>query len=710
MCVMCAAELPTDCCLVPDGQDTVVNADIFEEIDATSSWEFGETNYTLTPGDTFYGHLWVGDVDAFNVDLEVGMTYIATLDASSVEDNDIEDTVLLLVSETGTILEVADDIDTAGGNYYSQLEFSVEVSGTYKLVATSFNTYYNTNFAPDWGYYQLGLESFAPEALRHYSVSEIADYLTYGGWGNVTYKWNIRAGDTLGVDISGLTAEGQTLALTAMQAWTMVTGIQFSTDGAAQISFVDHNAGAYASFSTTNGFITTATVNVSTDWLVSYGTALNSYSFQTYIHEIGHALGLSHGGDYNGSATYGVDNHYLNDSWQLSVMSYFDQLENSNVNGSRAFVVTPQQADIVAAHMLYGASNNLRMDDTTYGDNSTVGGYYDQLGSLDDVTFTLLDNGGTDTIDFRSFAGAQRFDLTPGSFSSVRGESNNLAIAANTVIENLVSGDGDDLIYGNTIGNHISARGGDDMIYSGAGDDTVLGGEGDDRLVGEAGNDTLHGGIGNDILKGRLGNNTLHGEDGDDRLRGADDGNDQLYGGTGSDILAGLNGADRLEGEDGHDFLYGGRGNDIVIGAEGDDVVRGNRNDDLLSGGAGSDRVFGGGGNDTLDGGAGRDFLLGENGNDSLDGGAGNDNLTGGVGADVFVFAGAGYGYDRILDFETGIDLIAFGESSGFGSFAEVLSLASDISAGARLDFGSGDVLLIEGLTVAELVAGDFVL
>lgn len=710
MCVICAAEVPAYRCLTSGSaaSDASASAEIFETIDVTSSWDFGETNYTLIPGDTFFGYLHVSDIDAFSVDLVAGTSYIATLTASSVEQNDIEDTVLLLVNETGTILQIADDIDTAGGNYYSELTFSVPETGTYKLVATSFNTYYHTSFAPDWGYYQLSLDTQAPPVIRDWTLPEIAGHLTFDGWGGASYRWSAGPGSTITVNVSGLTAEGQALALAALDAWSAVSGLNFETASSAQITFTDHNAGAYASFSAAGGFITTATVNVSTSWLATYGTALNGYGFQTYLHEVGHALGLAHGGFYDGSASYGVDNHYLNDSWQLSVMSYFDQVENSTVNASRAYVVTPQLADIAAIQLLYGAPGNLRTADTVYGVNSNVGGVYDQIGTLRDISFTILDNGGTDTLDFSDYAGAQTLRMNAGSFSSVSGESNNMAIAAGTIIENAITGAGNDLIYGNAVANEIRAGGGDDMVYSGDGDDIVYGGDGADRLVGEAGDDTLYGGAGDDILKGRFGDNLIYGEDGNDRLFGSDGGDDRLFAGAESDTLYGLDGNDRLEGGDGDDFLYGGRGNDIVIGGTGDDVLRGNRNDDILSGSEGTDRLYGGGGNDSLFGGLGRDFLVGENGDDMLDGGEGDDNLTGGAGMDVFVFGGVGYGYDRILDFEIGVDKISFGETSPLADFSEVLAIASDIASGAKLTFGPGDVLLIMDLTVSELAEDDF--
>ncbi len=155
--------------------------------------------------------------------------------------------------------------------------------------------------------------------------------------------------------------------------------------------------------------------------------------------------------------------------------------------------------------------------------------------------------------------------------------------------------------------------------------------------------------------------------------------------------------------------MYGGRDNDIMTGGVGDDTMRGNLNNDTLSGGNGTDKLYGGGNNDALNGDAARDFLLGENGNDILDGGTGDDNLTGGAGIDTFIYRDAGYGYDRVLDFEVGTDRIDLTDFN-LTSFSDVTALAVDISAGLRITFSSGNVLLLEGVTEAQISAGDFLL
>src|SRR5206468_647479 len=131
-----------------------------------------------------------------------------------------------------------------------------------------------------------------------------------------------------------------------------------------------------------NGIITSSHIQISQSWVNNYGTSLQSYSFQSYVHEIGHALGLGHGGEYNDTATYSTDALFANDSWSTTIMSYFDQQENtyfSNQGFSRLFALTPMDADVLAMQSLYGLSTTTRTGDTVYGDNANANGVYDAV-------------------------------------------------------------------------------------------------------------------------------------------------------------------------------------------------------------------------------------------------------------------------------------------------------------------------------------------
>ena len=203
-----------------------------------------------------------------------------------------------------------------------------------------------------------------------------------------------------------------------------------------------------------------------------------------------------------------------------------------------------------------------------------------------------------------------------------------------------------------------------------------------------------------DELTGTFFDDTIEGYGGNDRLRGRN-GDDWIDGGSGRDILQGDWGADTLIGGDGDDFLYGGRGDDLMYGGDGSDVLRGNLNDDEMHGGAGVDFLFGGGGNDILNGDDDRDDLRGQNGNDRLDGGTGADSLHGGGGQDVFVFRNSGYGYDRVRDYEIGQDSIDFTDFA-FDNLQQVRVLTSETDYGLKINFGDGNVLLIEDLVLAQ--------
>ncbi len=526
-----------------------------------------------------------------------------------------------------------------------------------------------------------------------YSVTKIANYLTSGYWGGESYHFDARPGDVLTVDLSGLSAAGQTQAARALEAWSGVTGLRFaSVIGSAHITFDDNDSGAYTSFSYSgSNLIRSAAVNIDRTW-AGGGSAVDSYVFQTYLHEIGHALGLGHAGHYNGTASYGRSNLFANDSWQMSIMSYFDQVENYTVNADFAYAITPMQADIAAIQALYGTPST-RSGNTVYGTLGNTGTYLDDFASLTGpVTLTIWDNGGTDRIDLSASGEDQVVNMTAGSVSDILGLRGNLIIARGTVIEELVTGSGADLVRGNTVANHLVLGAGNDQAHGGSGDDVIEGGDGDDRLWGDNGDDLLKGDAGDDLLWGAKGNDVLYGGDGQD----------QLYGSVGNDVLYGDAGDDLLDGSKGNDILYGGDGADSLFGSKGNDTLFGDGGDDLLDGSKGNDRLYGGDGADRLIGGKGRDVL---------EGGAGDDLLWGGAQSDVFVFAD-GCGVDTIMDMRVRgkqadrIDLSGMTEIVDWNDlWADHLS---DAVGGCLIDAGFGATILLNGLSMTSLGAEDF--
>lgn len=472
-------------------------------------------------------------------------------------------------------------------------------------------------------------------------------------------------------------------------------------------------------------------------------------SYGTLLHEIGHALGLHHSGEYDGDdengdpPTYEVNAEYAQDSTQYTVMSYFSETKTgaSHDNGAS----TPLLFDIEAIQMAYGANYTTRSGDTVYGYGSTAGNkalnfdVYD-FEDEDEPTFTIWDGGGIDTLDASGSDEEHYIDLHSGAFSDIGGSIANISIAARTVIENAVGGEDDDVLIGNSQDNDLrggegddfifgsdgsrdtflhnyedkdvlNGEGGDDTISGRWGDDLIFGGSGNDRLDGDAGTDFIWGGEDDDLINGGKGEDNLNGAEGDDIIYGHQGGPDNpddpswlhedtdwIFGGDGNDKIFGGFGNDLIYGDSSFLFIIGdindnlppnlSSGVDKIYGEDGDDTIYGERDDDNLSGGNGDDTIFGGVGNDSITGDGGKDTLHGGSGDDWMSGGLGYDGFFGGSGVDTVDFTYANF--DWVIDLT-----IEFASSSEFtapsGQHGEAMSSIENVFLGDGLDivFGS---------------------
>ena len=326
-----------------------------------------ETQFEISMGDSFQGTLATAeDEDWVRVELDAGTIY----DISQTDGDDLR--LSFLDSEGNLII----DGYTRGAG--EKIIFSPDESGTYYIKINN-----KDNEAA--GEYEISL---AENTIPIGTYDELADYLTDGWWednGSTRHSADVETGGVLTVNITALNEDGQRLARWALEAWTNVTGIEFKLveEDSAFLTFDDTGEGdGYAATEKEDGVITSAEVIISADTLPRLGTKMGSWSFYTYLHEIGHALGLGHLKPESAPMDFGNGTLFLIDSFQASLMSGFYPSSNTYINDSIAHPVTPMIADIIAIHNLYGEPEDSNGGDTIYGYQSNVDGYLGEFFEL----------------------------------------------------------------------------------------------------------------------------------------------------------------------------------------------------------------------------------------------------------------------------------------------------------------------------------------
>ncbi|MFT5650126.1 MAG: serralysin [Yoonia sp.] len=292
----------------------------------------------MDSGDFYMGSLaTASDSDWVEVTLVAGQTYTFGLVGVGALSDSLDDPYLRLRDASGTEISFDDD---GGPGRTSNITFTAQSSGTYFVDVQSWN---NTQ-AGDYGL------SMIEGNRANYNLEMGAGNLIRddGSWAatpatELTVTWSIRESGTepSGGNVFIAPSAAQVDAITdTMDYIAGVSGLNFTqvnpggTSNDATMIFGSYSAndgsGAYAYFPGS----TSSTSNSGDVWLNNNAGSttslqVGSYSYFVMLHEIGHAIGLAHPGDYNAAPgvliTYANDAQFIQDTHQYTVMSYFDE-------------------------------------------------------------------------------------------------------------------------------------------------------------------------------------------------------------------------------------------------------------------------------------------------------------------------------------------------------------------------------------------------
>ena len=182
--------------------------------------------------------------------------------------------------------------------------------------------------------------------------------------------------------------------------------------------------------------------------------------YYVLLHELAHALGLQHPlteADTSGATVLLNTFSSINNTVMLDV---------SAASVGSSWPTWFGSFDLQALRYLYGTRAYASGNDTYTVKDATS-------------NMTIIDDGGMDTLDASTVSVSVSIDLRGGKSSSIGMDTdgtskfNNVAIAAGSLIENVMGSPYDDVIIGNAQNNLVTFMGGNDIVDGQGGVDTI---------------------------------------------------------------------------------------------------------------------------------------------------------------------------------------------------------------------------------------------
>lgn len=287
-----------------------------------------------------------------------GQTY--TFAEIGTGTNNLADPFLILLDANGFIIAINNN---SGPGLGASITYTAPTTGTYFIDARGalgpgqqYGVSASLGTRP---YFDIPMGGGAIDADHSWSPSGMPATVTYG------FRQSAATYTVAGHNIATFTkasAAEMAAVQTILQLWSDVANVSFApvnpggyTDSATILigNYSDggDGAGAFAFYpGSTAGTAAEGDLWLNLRSVSTSSLPVGSYSFFTIIHELGHALGLSHPGDYNAapgvSITYANSAQFVQDSQQYSVMSYFGGSATGENPGIFATANTPMMFDI----------------------------------------------------------------------------------------------------------------------------------------------------------------------------------------------------------------------------------------------------------------------------------------------------------------------------------------------------------------------------